>query len=63
MHLTAFQDDAQEEETGVQLSVSTAAPRNCQSEWCLLIPTALTASAVQMRWICQAILFSIWRLV
>ena len=32
MQLTAFQDDAQEEETSVQLSVSTAAPRSGQSE-------------------------------
>ena len=63
MHLTAFQDDAQEEETSVQLSVSPAAPRSGQSEWCLLIPIALTASAVQMRWVRQAVLFPIWRLV
>jgi len=63
MHLTAFQNDAQKEETSVQLSVSTAVPRSDQSEWCLLIPIALTNSAIQMRWVCQAILLSIWRLV
>lgn len=32
MHLTAFQDDAQEEETSVQLSVSATVHRVGQSE-------------------------------